>query len=869
MKKILLISLLLFSKITFSQVSDHFDDDDFSKNPMWIGDVNYFQIDASKQLQSAGQNLARQTISLSTTNGYGKNASWTFLVRLNFNPTTTNFVRIYLTSNSQDLKAGLNGYFVQAGETGNTDGFHLYRQSGTSTTKIITGKPKTRANTNVLLAKIKVTRDASGKWNLYTDVAGGNNFDLEGSVTDDTFTSSAYMGVYCKYATASRFNQYIFDDFEVNDLTPDAIAPTLKSVNVLDPTHLEVTFSEALDQSSALQNTNYSLSSGFGNPINVIAGGLPNVYRLIFLKELSSGDYSLSVHNVKDLKANAISQNSTLNFTYIKPYLTKYGDLAINEIFANPTGSPALPQKEFIELWNTTDEYILTQGWKYADQSSPYSFLIDTIKPKAHIILCAKADENLFVGFGKVIGLSNWPSLNNDKDILTLTNAAGVIIDQVAYSDAWYKDGAKKKGGFSLELIDPKNICGGSQNWVASNDPSGGSPGKQNSTYHNQISADFPKLLNGAITDSLTVELEFSKSVDSLSASQPSNYFMNNGIGNPASVIIQPPFFKIALLKFAIALQRGVENVLTIKNVIDCAGNLIDQNANNAKLFMAKKIEKNDILISEVLFNPRLNGVDFVEIYNNSNHLLDLMELQIANADATGKPSSIKNVSAKKMLIDPKSYWVISSNTLNIKTNYFVEHPLNFSQLASMPALNNDKGSVILLNNNQVIDQFDYHEKMHIPLLQNADGVSLERVSFLIAANEKGNFKSAAASVGFATPTYKNSQEPNGAEPYVKLLSKTFSPDGDGFQDLLQLDYQFTENASFATVNIFTDKGALVKKLMKNETIGTKGSLMWDGLDDGGQLGRVGIYVVIFDVFDLNGNTKRYKNTCVLAEKLN
>jgi hypothetical protein len=866
MKKILLISLLLFSKIAFSQVSDHFNDGDFSQNPVWMGDVNYFQINASKQLQSSGQNLARQTISLSTTNTYVKNASWEFLVRLNFNPTTSNFVRIYLVSNNKDLEAALNGYFVQIGETGNTDGFHLYCQSGTTISKIITGAPKTRANTNLLMAKVKVTRDESGKWSLYTDVTGGNNFNLEGSVTDNNFTTSSFMGVYCKYATASRFNQYIFDDFEVNDLTPDVIPPTLKSVAVLDPTHLEVTFSEALDQSSALLSTNYNLS-GFGNPINVTPGTLPNVYRLTFLKELSSGDYSLSVNNVKDLKANIISQNSILNFTYIKAYLTKYGDLVINEIFANPTGSPALPQKEFVELWNTTDEYILTQGWKYADQSSSYSFLIDTIKPKEYIILCAKADENLFRNFGKVIGLSSWPSLNNDKDILTLTNPIGTVIDKVTYSDSWYKDEAKKKGGFSLELIDPKNICGGSQNWMASNDLSGGTPGKQNNVYHDQISSTLPKLLSSTVRDSLSIELEFSKSVDSLSASQPLNYFINNGIGNPASVIMQPPFFKVALLKFTNALQRGVESVLTVKNVIDCAGNLIDQNANSAKLFLVKKIEKNDILISEVLFNPKLNGVDFVEVYNNSDHLLDLMELQIANADVNGKPASVKNVSAKKMLLLPKSYWVISSNILNVKTNYFAENLLNFSELVSMPAFNNDKGSVILISNNQVIDQFNYNEKMHIPLLQNVDGVSLERVSFLKATNEKGNFKSAAASVGFATPTYKNSQELNGEERYVKLVSKTFSPDGDGFQDLLQLDYQFTENASFATVNIFTDKGILVKKLMKNETIGTKGSLIWDGLDDRGQLGKIGIYVIIFDVFDLNGSTKRFKNTCVLAGK--
>jgi len=73
-------------------------------------------------------------------------------------------------------------------------------------------------------------------------------------------------------------------------------------------------------------------------------------------------------------------------------------------------------------------------------------------------------------------------------------------------------------------------------------------------------------------------------------------------------------------------------------------------------------ISKGGILISEILFNPRLGGVDFVEIYNNSDHGIDLMELQLANANAAGEPASIKNVSSAKLMIAPGSYWVVTTN---------------------------------------------------------------------------------------------------------------------------------------------------------------------------------------------------------------
>ncbi|WP_316831123.1 lamin tail domain-containing protein [Pedobacter aquatilis] len=869
MKKILLISLLLFSKIAFSQVSDSFDDGNFTQNPSWSGDTNNFQINEQKQLQSKGQQLASQTISLSTTNQLSLNASWEFLVRLNFNPTTTNFVRIYLTSDKQDLKGSLNGYFVQIGETGSTDGFHLYKQTGTSTTRIITGPQKNRATAAVVFAKIKVTRNAAGRWELYTDITGGNNFNLEGSVTDNTFTSSAFAGVFCRYTTATRYNQYFFDDFKIEDLTPDTTPPFIKNVVINDTFSLDVTFSEALEANSAILTSNYNLLPGYGNPLSIAPTASSNVYRLTFPKDFISGDYILAVKNIKDVKGNVIAENSSVGFTYIKPYSANYGDVVINEIFANPTGSPALPQKEFVEIWNTTNEYILTKDWKYADQTSVYTFLTDTLKPNQHVILTAKADEGLFQTYGKTIGLSPWPSLNNDKDVLTLSDHTGKVIDKVAYYDTWYKDDVKKKGGYSLELIDPKNICGGIQNWAVSTDASGGTPGKANSIYRTQLSTEIPKILSATITDSVTVQVVFSKAVDSLSAVQTINYSINNGMGSPKTVAILSPDFNLVTLQFSSALTRGVEHTLSLTNLTDCAGNIISPTANTAKLFIARKIAVNDILISEILFNPKSGSVDFVEIYNNTDHVLDLKDLQLANADANGKAGSIKNLSAKNSFILPKTYWVISTNTASIKANYICENPDNFVQLASLPSYNNDKGTVILLNSNLQIDRFDYNEKMHVALLQNPDGVSLERVSFLKGANEKGNFKSAAASVGFATPTYKNSQEPNGDESYVKLQSKTFSPDGDNYEDVLSLDYQVTENTSFATVLIYSDKGRLVKSLMKNQSIGTKGTLSWDGFNDTGQKAAVGIYVILFDVFDLSGKTKRFKNTCVLAAKLN
>lgn len=868
MRKTLLLFMLLSVKLTFGQVSDDFFDGNFNLNPSWSGDDSRFFVNSSKQLQSALSPIS-QTVSLSTVNFLATNVKWEFSVQMNFDPSATNRARIYLISDQENLKGSLNGYFLQIGEAGTTDSYDLYKQTGLTIAKIIDGPAKTRTNANLLFARLRITRNETGKWELFTDINNDNNFYSEGTSTDLTYTNTKWFGVRCDY-TATRSDGFIFDNFIVSELNPDITPPTLLSVKVLDEFNIEAVFSEKLEANSALVTNNYTLNN-LGNPLIITQTTLPNVYKLTFASPLVSGAYSLMVTNVKDVKGNMINESNKANFFYVKPYLAQIGDVVINEIFADPTPQIGLPNAEFIELWNTTDEYILLKGWKYADLTTTYTFLTDTLKPKQYLILTASTDVDLFKTFSKTIGLTSWPTLNNDKDVLKLVNQNGVLIDEVAYTLDWYKDAIKAQGGYSLELIDPKNRCKGIQNWMASNAGIGGTPGQQNAVYQFQISNEAPKLLAATIIDEQNVRLVFSKYVDSLSASKLSNYAINNGVGNPISALPISPLFTTVNLKFSTTMIKGIENLLTVNAITDCAGNVIDPLANSAKLFMAEKIKPGDILISEVLFNPRNGSVDFIEIYNQTNHVLDLKELSLANVSSSGDLSSVKNVSNLSQLIAPKSYWVLTTNPEDIKQQYKVENPNQFVKMSSLPSYNNDKGSVALATDRFTVDRFDYNDSMHLALLKNVKGVSLERVSFTKPTNELGNFKSAAQSIGFATPTYRNSQEEdiNTLKNNVSLANKVFSPDGDGYEELLQIDYRFVDNGNVANVNIYTDKGILVRKLQRNTSVATAGNFIWDGLNDAGQKSKVGIYIIKFDAFALNGKTESFKQTCVLATKLN
>lgn len=869
MGKTLVFLLLLSTNVAFAQFQDDFADGNFTANPVWGGSIANFLINSSLQLQSNGPQSSA-TLYLSTPSTLANKVAFEFYISLGFDPSTTNYPRIYLTSSQQNLSAttGLQGYYLQLGSTGSADNFTLVRQNGTINTTILTLANKSRANANAVGVRVKVERDENGLWDIYTDFTGGTNYTLDGSVTDNIYTSSTHFGVYCRYATASRYNLFNFDDFKVTASIQDVAPPTLINVKTINDTQIEATFSEALRSTEASIATNYSLSV-LGNPTSVTAIS-GNVYRLAYSTAIPSGNYTLMVNNVKDLKNNTIAAGNSITFLHIKSYIAKKGDVVINEIFADPSPIIGLPTTEFLEIWNTSPEYVSLKGWKYSDATSTYTFGEDFIPPNSYLILCQTSAVASYQSYGKTIGLNVWPTLNNDNDYLKLVDQAGALIDEVAYTDDWYKDEVKKQGGYTLELIDPKNNCKRIQNWTSSVAIIGGTPGIRNSVYQTQLSATAPKLLSAIIIDETTIRLEFNKYLDSMVAAAPANYSINNGVGNAISALPITPAFTVVEIKLAIPIARGVESLLTVNGLSDCAGNLIDPTANTAKLFWAKEIKPGNVLISEVLFNPRASNPDYVEVYNNTNEIFDLKELQLANLGTDGNTANIKVISNSSIYIHPKTYWVLTNNSAMVKQQYTAKFPNHFVQLSSMPAYNNDKGTVILLNGTTIIDRFDYLEKMHMALLGDPDGVALERISFTNPTNEPGNFRSAAQAVGFGTPTYINSQmeDESIVKNMVTLSSKTFSPDGDGFEDLLNIDYRFKEGGNLATVNVYTDRGVLVRKLQRNTTIPIAGSFVWDGLDDNGKTGRIGIYVIKFNIFSLNGKIDKFTKTCVLSAKL-
>ncbi len=853
---ITILSLIIING-AIAQFNDSFTDGDFSSIPAWTGDDSVFTIFPStgnNQLRS-NKTIPSSSFYLSTPSASLTNTQWEFFTKLAFNTSSTNFVDVFLTADQSNLKsATLNGYFVRLG--GTLDEICLYKKINGIATKIIDGTDG-MLNASSSNLKIKITCSSTNDWELFCDQTGvGTDYQSLGMITDNSLTNSNFFGFVITQSTASFFQKHFFDDFYVGPIIYDLTPPELLTATAVSNQTITLLFNEKLDQNSAEITGNYSIQNATST-ISINAVTLDPIDKKIVhltTSQLANGSvYKLTANGIKDLALNIAGTQQT-TFQYLVNDTVKEGDLIINEFLCDESPSFGLPKVEYIELYNKSTKYFNLTGFKISDGSSNGTIGNKWIFPGEYVILCANSSVDSF-SVNQVVGVSSFPSLNNSGDSIILKDTGNLIIDQLLYSSEWYKDETKDDGGYSLELINPNDPCSDGDNWKASTANNGGTPGAMNAIYDTTIDQIAPNILSVFVSDSNQLTINFSEGMDTFSLQ---NVVFNC---NPPLTIAQQinPNNKQLILTFIEQLLGSQNYTFTLENAQDCWGNsqLLTQT-----FVRPESPIQGELIVNEMLVDPKTGGSDWIELYNNSNKVIDLFKVQFANYD-----DSIANF--KKVPIHyylkPAQYAVIGNDSAFVKLTYPAAVTGTFIQCET-PSYNNDSGTVYLFYDSLLLEKVAYSSKWHFPLLENTDGVTLERINPNNSLNDENNWHSAAENIGFGTPGKINSQTLNQQQQGdFQMSSKTISPDNDGYEDFLLIHYQLLQGGMVGTIKIFDAAGRLIKQLISNELLATSGEFKWDGTRDSGVKATIGNYIILFEAFSLSSGENFTKTKVVIV----
>jgi hypothetical protein len=488
------------------------------------------------------------------------------------------------------------------------------------------------------------------------------------------------------------------------------------------------------------------------------------------------------------------------------------------------------------------------------------------LQPDSMVLVCASSSATALSPYARVLSVTSFPSLDNDGDVLFIRSGQGSIIHAVEYTTDWYQNALKANGGWSLEMIDVHNPCSGISNWNASSSLIGATPGKVNAVTRINSDRQPPQLLRAFAADSLTIHLVFNEPLDSARSIALQNFNVDNGIGQPIKVHVIPSVFSRVQLKLSVPLQRNKIYYLQCSSVADCVGNSVAA-TQSVKVGLSTFASKGDVIINEILFNPPANGTDYLELYNKSNHIINLSTLSIANRNTVGNISSIEPITNEPLLLFPASFIVLAESFQWIKQSYSIIDSTTFITTV-LPTLSDDKGNVLLLNEQgAIIDELSYTQAWHFPFIQNEEGVALERIDYFAPTQVKENWHSASTTVQYGTPGYQNSQHRinDNFKGTMKWSTPVLTPDNDGVDDFGLLQYVLPEDGYVASINIYDQVGRVVKVLQQAVLCGREGSFRWDGLGEKAQKLKTGIYIIYVDLFKVNGKRKSFKIPVVLA----
>ena len=467
----------------------------------------------------------------------------------------------------------------------------------------------------------------------------------------------------------------------------DNISPVLSSVEVLGAKSIRLTFSEAMDEASACQAGNYSISG-----ISVQEASMDLSKRTIYLKtsEHQAGvQYTVEVQNVKDLAGNTVASAQSASYTLetqdTQPPMLKNADLIGDDVLviyfnesvdaasASNTANYSINNGIAIHSINITGGN--TEVWLETSmhQRGTYQLTVKNLKDQSNNAMTTATYDYQYS-----------PPDNEPPQLLNVAVASPYTLE-LQFDEALDPVSAENTGSYAVEnainhnhltitkatldrtntlvtLITSEHIPGNYSVTVSGvkDGNSGNVSGSLSLAYAYTPADNTPPVIESANLENNTfLVVQFSEALESTSASVKANYTINNGISVKSVFINAEGDVMLETTEHAAG-----EYTLTVNNIKDATGNTIQAysqvnytwNPNDTippQLVSATLITNNYL---ELEFNEPVNATDAASI---SNYTIDpFMTIQKATLSA----KDLKTVGLITEIHEPGAYQIKVNN---------------------------------------------------------------------------------------------------------------------------------------------------------------------------------------------------------------
>ena len=480
MKQFILFILVLLPVCAFAQFTETFDGPEIDSNNPWKGDLSDFQITDDGWLSLVGdpdKKYSRLKISLP----YSNNMEWKFDVKMTFTPSDPNHIRFYLLTENLSLLGISSEYYIQIGSTKKTITLRRFRETEKAPVRIIE-KELDVLKQNIVSLSVKVTLENSSLWSIYVREEGESTYTLLDTKEQKISSGIKYIesGLACHFSKKVR--GHFIDNIEISsNITPSEeepenpdpeepvspiVLPKLLSVQPLNLCELQFTFDRPVDISEAW----FMISEiGKADRIGYADEQMKTVVNTKYPEEMVAGiNYTITYDGLTDMEGNKLvpfSEEFVLEGE--DGGEAESGSILINEIMADPKGLEELPETEYVELYNTTENVLVLTDWQFSYGGKAKPMTTFEIPAKGYAVLYRSGRDIVADPSAVKVPLDNFPSaLANTGKLLQLFDGDKNLIDEVTYEKA----------------TPAKSWERSSSGWHLSSDPRGGTPGSVNSS---------------------------------------------------------------------------------------------------------------------------------------------------------------------------------------------------------------------------------------------------------------------------------------------------------------------------------------------------------------------------------------------------